>query len=509
MNILFAASELSPYAKSGGLGDVIGALPSVLKARGHSVSAVIPLYRGLRERIPGIRATDLFLQIPMGKTVKEGRVWEAEAPGGVRLFLIEQEEYFNRANFYGENNADYEDNSARFFFFSKAVVEAARYLEPAPEILHVHDWQTGLVPAFVQARGLPFKTVFTIHNLAYQGSFWGLDFPLTNLPDDAFTAQGVEFYGYVNCMKAGIVMADQVTTVSPRYAQEIQTEIYGCWLDRVLQEQSHKLTGILNGVDYGQWDPKTDIHLPANYGPASLGGKAACRKAVLEAFRLRDDGAPIFGCVTRLAHQKGIHLIQEVIEGLLWQDIRFLLLGSGDPAAEHWFSSLALRHPGKVGVWIGFSEELSHRVTAGSDFFLMPSLYEPCGLTQMYSLRYGTLPIVHETGGLADSVRDYRPPAPKPEAKKGGKASKAKSKAKTKAEIAEAAQVAKGGPDGTGFRFMPCTGQPFWDACQRARSLYADKVELNRVRKLAMKEDFSWDESAKQYEVVYRRALAS
>jgi starch synthase len=471
-NILFAASELSPYAKTGGLGDVLAALPATLRRRGHSVSVALPLYRGLLEKLPGAQRSALVLSIHLGAGVLEAPVWTAVTEAGVRLFLIEQAEFFDRAQLYGEGGADYPDNAARFIFFGKAVVELARHLSPAPEILHLHDWQTGLVPAFVRARGLPFKTVYTIHNLAYQGSFWGVDFPLTNLPGDYFSAAGVEFYGRLNCMKAGIALADQITTVSPRYAQEIQGETYGCGLDRVLGEQRAKLTGILNGVDTVLWNPQDDPLIPANYHAGSLKGKAACKEALLADLGL-PGGAPVFGCITRLAQQKGVDLIRAAMEDLLAEDLRFILLGSGDPEFEAYFRDLALRHPGKVAVRIGFDEKFAHRIIAGSDFFLMPSLYEPCGLTQMYSLRYATLPIVHETGGLADSVDDYNP------------------------ETGE----------GTGFVFQPYALTPFREACHRALRLHARPAELLQVRRQAMRREFSWDRSAAGYEDVYRRAL--
>lgn len=477
MNVLFAASELSPYAKTGGLGDVLAALPAVMRRRGHSVSCVLPLYRGLREQLPEAKLTDLVLTIPLGERTIPARVWKAATETGVALFLIEENDFFDRPSLYGEGG-DYIDNAARFIFFSKAIVELARHLQPVPQILHLNDWQTGLVPAFVRAGGLPFKTVYTIHNLAYQGSFWGFDFAMTNLPGDYFSARGVEFYGYLNCMKAGITLAHQVTTVSPRYAEEIQTEAYGCSLQGVLGEQRHKLTGILNGIDTEQWNPRADLFTAEPFHSGNLKGKAGCRDALLNEFGLPEEEGPVFGCITRLTYQKGIDLLRVVLDDLVGQGARFVMLGSGDAEFEEWFRGLAARHPRRVGIRIGFDEKLAHRIVAGSDFFLMPSLFEPCGLTQMYSLRYGTLPVVHETGGLADSVDDYRPE-----------------------------DGAEGG--GTGFLFSPYAPGPFREACQRALHLFPRKAELLAVRRRAMKKEFDWDRSAAAYEEVYSRALQS
>ena len=477
MNILFAASELSPYAKTGGLGDVLAALPATLRERGHSVSCVLPLYRGLLEKLPGATLTDLELSIPLGAATLTAKVWHAVSDTGVPLFLIQRDEYYDRGQLYGTSGGDYTDNSSRFIFFSKAVVELARYLDPVPQLLHLHDWQTALVPAFVRARGLPFKTIYTIHNLAYQGNFWGLDFDLTNLPGEYFSAPGIEFHDHLNCMKGGITLAHQITTVSPRYAEEIQTDTFGCGLNRVLGEHRHKLTGILNGVDYRVWNPKDDPLTAAPFHSGSLKGKAACKDALLNDFKLPPSDAPVFGCITRLAWQKGVDLIRAIMEPLLAEEARVVLLGSGEPQFEDYFRTLAARHPGKVGVRIGFDEKLAHQIVAGSDFFLMPSLYEPCGLTQMYSLRYGTLPIVHETGGLADSVEDYQP------------------------------DPSLGGGGGTGFVFRPYSPAPFLDACTRALRLYRHKAELLRIRRQAMKREFSWDRSAAAYEEVYTRAL--
>lgn len=467
---------MSPYAKTGGLGDVLAALPAALRERGHSVSAVLPLYRGVREKLPSITATDLYLNISLGREQLSARVWEARAESGVQLFFIERDEYYDRSHLYGTQTGDYADNAARFIFFNKAVVELARYIQPTPDILHLHDWQTGLVPALVRAKQYALKTVFTIHNLAFQGSFWAFDFDLTNLPGEYFSPPGVEFYGRLNLMKSALLLSHQITTVSPSYAQEIQTPQFGCSLDGVLRLNQHKLTGILNGVDYELWNPKHDHFLPAPYSASHLSGKADCKKALLDEFKLPAGNAPLFGIVSRLTTQKGFDLIQQVIEdSILSIGAKFVLLGSGDPYFEAYFTNLAKKYPKQVGVRIGFDEGLAHRIEAGSDFFLMPSQFEPCGLNQLYSLRYGTPPIVHNTGGLADSVEDY----------------------------SEENQT------GTGFKFSWYEAGGLRQAIQRAMKTYAQPKALTALRRSGMAQEFSWDASATQYERVYKAALKS
>jgi starch synthase len=476
MNILFAASEMSPYAKTGGLGDVLAALPAALRKRGHSVSVVLPLYRGMAEKVPGIQATDLYIDLPLGREQLRARVWEGVADSGVRLYFIQRDEFYDRSHLYGTQTGDYADNAARFIYFNKAVVELARYIRPTPQILHLHDWQTGLVPAIVRSRQYKLKTVFTIHNLAFQGSFWAFDFDLSNLPGEYFSPPGVEFYGRLNLLKGALLLANQLTTVSPRYAEEIQTHAYGCSLEGVLKECRHKLTGILNGVDYNVWDPHTDPHLPSHYTASSPKGKAQCKKALLEEFNLPLGNEPVFGIVSRLTTQKGFDLIQQTLEdSLLKTGAKFVLLGSGDPFFESFFTGLAAKYPRQVGVKIGFDEPLAHRIEAGSDFFLMPSQFEPCGLNQLYSLRYGTPPIVHETGGLSDSVDDYD--------ENTGK--------------------------GTGFKFGWYEAGGLRQAIQRALKVYAQPKALANLRHNGMQQEFSWDISAAAYEKVYANALKS
>jgi starch synthase len=425
----------------------------------------------VQEQLPERKNTGIQLTFPLGPAAVTANVQEAVTADGVKLFLIEKDEFYDRTKLYGNASGDYDDTARRFIFFSKAVAELARYVQPAPDILHLHDWQTGLVPALIRAGGWPFRTVYTIHNLAYQGSFWAFDFDLCNLPGEYFSAPGVEFYGRLNCMKAGITLAHQITTVSPRYAREIQTVEFGCGLEKVLQENQHKLTGILNGVDTQAWNPGSDPHLAARYNARSMKGKESCKQALLRKWKWSKTTAPLYGVVSRLTGQKGFDLLAEVLEKFLQQDVRLVVLGSGDPVWETYFRQLAQKYPDKIGVQIGFDEALAHQIEAGCDFFLMPSLFEPCGLNQMYSLRYGTLPLVHDTGGLADSVVD-------------------------------AAE-----PGGNGFKFSPYTPAALWTALQQTEKVYLDKAALRKMRREGMKKTFSWEESAAQYEKVYEKAL--
>lgn len=475
MNILFAASELYPLAKTGGLADVLGALPAALQARGHSVSCALPLYRNVMESAPELFDAGLTLEIPMGDRVLAGRVYQTETPNGITVFLIRRDEFFDRSGLYGNDLGDYQDIAERFIFFSKSVVALAANISPEIEILHVHDWQTGLVPVLAKAAGAKFKSVFTIHNLGYQGSFWGVDFKLCNLPGRYFAPDaGLEHFGHLNCLKAGIVHADQITTVSPTYAAEIQTPAHGRGLDVTLREHAAKLTGILNGVDQVLWSPATDPHIKENYTEETLiEGKLACRRHLLKrADWPKDTSDLLVGIITRLDQQKGIDLIRDGWPEILQMPIRLMVLGSGDPDLESWLKSAVEAHPDKISAEIGFSEKLAHRIQAGCDAILMPSRYEPCGLSQLYAQRYGTLPIVHGTGGLADTVTDWN------------------------AETRE----------GTGFVFRPCNATALIGALRRAVELAQDRAAWDTAARAGMAKDFSWDASAKKTEEVYARA---
>ena len=390
------------------------------------------------------------------------------------MFLIRCDEFFDRDGLYSTGGADFADNAERFIFFSRAVVELARRVLPPPDVLHLHDWQTALVPVLVRQARLPFRTVLTIHNLACQGSFWSVDFGLTGLPGEFFSARGVEFYGQVNLLKGGILHADALTTVSERYAREIQTPEYGCGLDAVMREHAGKLSGILNGADYTQWNPATDPRLPETYSPANLAGKKTCRAALLKELGLAPEPrGPVFAMVSRLAEQKGIDVLLPLLDRLLSNDVRLAILGQGDPAYEHALALASRRHPERFAYRPSLDDRLAHLIEAGADLSLIPSHFEPCGLSAMYSLKYGTLPIARATGGLHQIIQDFDPSS----------------------------------GTGTGFLFFEYTPEALWDAMVRAQSDYADEPAWAALVQRAMAADFSWPRAVGRYEEVYRRAV--
>jgi starch synthase len=477
MRILLASSEVYPYSKTGGLADAVGALGKALAKAGHQVGIVTPLYRGIRERFPKIQKADWRFDLPLGARRVGAELWTLEATERMTLYFIHQPAYFDRAGLYGDNGADYGDNAERFIFFDKCVVNLTRYLPWRPEVLHVHDWHTGLVPMLVShqvrsdAWSQPPRLCLTIHNLAYQGCFPRNHFALTNLPGNLFAPDTAEFYGQLNCLKAGIASAEVITTVSPRYAREITTQELGAGLDGLLRKRQNALVGILNGVDYEEWNTSANPHLAASYSGANLAGKLECKRALQAEFGLAiNPKVPIFGCVTRLADQKGIDLMLGALEEMLTAEMQFVLLGSGAPECEKEFQALAQRFPSQVGIRLGYDQALAHRIEAGSDFYLMPSRFEPCGLNQMYSLRYGTVPIVRRTGGLDDTVVD-----------------------------------AVENPTGAnGIKFSDCSAHALARAMRKALALFQEPELLTRYRRNGMAAEFSWDQVVKQYLAVYR-----
>jgi len=413
MRLLLASSEVHPYSKSGGLADMVAALAKALGRAGHEVVLITPLYRGIRERNADLERFDYHLDLPLGGDRVQAGVWRRPTQENLTIYFIDQPGFYDRPQLYQDGGSDYADNARRFIFFSKCVAHMSRYLAWRPELVHVHDWQTGLVPLMILHQrwhegwwDAP-KTCLTIHNLAYQGGFSRGDYDLCNLPLEYFGLNGVEFWGGLNCLKAGLVYADVLTTVSPRYAREITTPAYGCGLDPVLRARQTSLFGILNGVDYDEWNTTQNKHLTAAYSIEAMDGKAA-DKAALQAemgLPIAPD-LPLFGSITRLADQKGVDIQLGALEEMLAAPMQFCLLGSGSPEFEQGYHNLARRHPGKVAIRLGYNQGLSHRIEAGCDFFLMPSKFEPCGLNQLYSQRYGTIPIVRVTGGLDDTVVD-------------------------------------------------------------------------------------------------------
>ncbi len=477
MRILLASSEVYPYSKTGGLADAVGALGKALAKAGHQVGIVTPLYRGIRGRFPKIQKADWRFDLPLGPKRVDAELWTLEAAERLTFYFIHHPAYFDRAGLYGDNGTDYGDNAERFIFFDKCVVHLARFLPWRPEVLHVHDWHAGLVPLLVshQARtegwAQPPKLCLTIHNLAYQGCFPRSNFALTNLPGNFFTPDTTEFYGQLNCLKAGIAGAEVITTVSPRYAREITTQEFGAGLDGLLRKRQNALVGILNGVDYEEWNTIANPHLPASYTAANLSGKAECKRVLQREFALAIQPAtPLFGCVTRLVEQKGMDLALGALEEMLTAEMQFVLLGSGAPECERAFQELAQRFPDRVGVRLGYDQALAHRIEAGSDFYLMPSRFEPCGLNQMYSLRYGTIPIVRRTGGLDDTIVD----------------------------------AVENPAEANGIKFSECSAHALARAMRKGLALYEDGELLNRYRRNGMAAEFSWDHVVKQYLMVYR-----
>lgn len=472
MRVLMVTSEMSPLARTGGLADVLEALPKVLQNRGHEVSVILPFYRVIREN-PAIKPqpTGVRVAINVGAKRVEAEILQATSPDNIQLFLVKRDEYFDRSEIYGSADRAYDDNAERYIFFSKAVVELARRLSPQPEIIHCHDWQTALIPVFIKDQKLPFKTILTIHNLAYQGSFWGVDFGLTNLPTHYFGARGVEFYGALNCLKGGILFADGVTTVSAVYAREIQTPEHGCGLDAVIRENSYKIRGILDGADYDEWNPETDKLIPRKFKFGSLAGKKACRNALLEQYKLDAKPAgPVFSMIGRLAEQKGLDILIPVLDRLLADDVRLVILGAGESAYETALSTYAKRYAGKFAYIREFSQKAAHLIEAGSDINLIPSHFEPCGLSALYSLKYGTIPIARAVGGLQQIVREFDP-------------------------------VSK---EGHGFLFYDYSADALWDVILNAKRMFATPANWSVLVDRAMACDFSWPNAAAEYEKYYQ-----
>jgi len=470
-----------PFSKTGGLADVAGALAKALSELGHEVSAVVPFYGATAKKSFDIEDLDCSFSVPISDREEYGEVFRTVTDAGVTVYFIGKSAYYDREELYGTPKGAYPDNAERFIFFSKAVIELCKSLDISPDVIHCNDWQTGLVPIYIKRLLEGHRlfrdtgTVFTIHNIAYQGLFWHLDMHLTNLPWDLFDSDGIEFYGKMNLLKAGIVGADIISTVSPTYAREIQTPEFGCKLEGILQKRSNHLFGVLNGVDYDVWNPETDKFLAANYGPENLAGKAVCKADLLAQYSLpRIQGAPLLGVVSRLADQKGFDILVPIIDDIMKEDFQLVLLGTGEEKYHKLFKKIARKYPDRVGVKLAFSNELAHKIEAGADIFLMPSRYEPCGLNQMYSLKYGTAPLVRATGGLEDTITDY---ADSPSS------------------------------SGNGFKFAEHSSSALLEKLRQARGFYADGDRWKRIMRNGMACDFSWGASAKRYVELYQKAI--
>ena len=479
MKVLFVSSECSPYAKTGGLGEVIGALPKALCGLGLDVRVVIPLYAGMPWR--QLEPLEGVLSVPMWFGSAHARVRLGRLPGSaVPVYWLEHHRYFDRPHLYGPPPDAYPDNLERFAFLSRAALELCKALGWLPDVIHAHDWQTALVPVYVDtvewAQPLHgCATVYTIHNLGYQGVYDSGAVFVTGLGPEHYHSREFEHFGTLNLTKAALYRSTLVTTVSRTYADEIRTPAYGCGLDGVLAERGRDLIGVANGIDVGEWNPATDPHLAAHFDADDLMGKVRCKAALQReaALPVRPD-VPLLALVTRLAPQKGIDVFAAALDRLLAWDVQLVMLGSGDPEAERFFASRARARRDRFCAWFPFDDARAHRIQAGADFFVMPSRFEPCGLGQLYALRYGTLPIVRATGGLVDTVTSY--------------------------------DEATGG--GTGFAFHDLTPGSLADTIGWAVSTWYDRpAHIAGMRRRAMREDHSWDTSARAYVALYATAL--
>ncbi len=480
MNIAMIASEVVPFAKTGGLADVAGTLPRALAKAGAKVSVIMPYYKKISAKKFGIKPLKKTVKVMVGTKEVAGEIHTVKVAQNVDAYFISQPKYFDREELYQTVDGDYPDNSERFVFFSKAAIALLEQLNENFDIVHCHDWQSALVPVYLKTlyrdhkKLAKIKTVLTIHNLGYQGVFWHLDMPLLGLGWEYFTFDKLEFYGKINFLKGGIVYADAITTVSKKYAAEILTPEYGCGLEGALAQRKKDLYGILNGIDYAEWNPASDELLPKKFTPADMAGKQICREKLQSHFKLpvRSE-VPLFGIISRLASQKGFDLLEQALPQLMKSDIQLVILGTGEAKYHQMLKQLAQQYPKNMGLALAFDNSLAHLIEAGSDFFLMPSHYEPCGLNQMISMKYGTVPIVRATGGLDDSVAEFEP--------KAGR--------------------------GTGFKFADYKADALTAAIDRAMGVYKQPKSFTKLVANDMAADFSWDRSAEEYQQLYNKLV--
>jgi starch synthase len=478
MRILFVASEGLPFSKTGGLADVVEALPKALVAQGHEVAVVLPRYRGSKADTPIIPS----LTIPLGNRLRFPAIADGTLLDGVRYFFVDDPAYFDRDSLYGTAAGDYPDNAERYSEFCRAAIELSKHAWPT-DVFHCHDWQTGLLPVLLRTvygddpvvRDLP--VVFTIHNMGYQGQFRRDVLTRAGIPDALFNSGALEFFGNVNLLKGGLVYSDYLTTVSRRYAQEIQSPEFGYGLDGVVRSRADRIVGILNGVDYAAWNPAKDSLIAAKYSAKDLSGKQVCKQDLLQLYGLSTDNPhrPLMGIVSRFADQKGFDMIADRAHEILREDVMLAVLGTGDRRYEDLFRALASAYPGRVGFKFAYDNVMAHKVEAGSDIFLMPSRYEPSGLNQMYSLKYGTVPVVRATGGLDDSIENF--------------------------------DLEHG--TGTGFKFSEYSGTAFLYAVRQALHHYSDERIWKRIQLNGMAKDFSWKTPAAEYAKLYGAARAA
>jgi starch synthase len=479
LKILFLSSEVLPFAKTGGLADVTGALPVALKRKGVDVRVVMPFYRIIKEGSHEISAFIKDLEVPFGEKTLRSNILQAMIGDDIPVYFVEREDMFDRPNLYGNSKGDYYDNLERFSFFSHAALKIAQNPGYSPDVIHCHDWQTGLVPALIkgpysQSMGLTkTASLFTIHNIGYQGLFPPERLTITGLSGPRyFHPEGLEYWGSGSLLKAGIVYSDAVTTVSPTYAGEILSHEQGLGMEGVVMSRSRSLYGILNGIDYNEWDPSTDAHLAACYSPKATAGKRRCKETLIKemGFERATLPRPLIGMVSRLDNQKGLDIVVEALEDILRLDVALVVLGSGDEKIEQALKKEAEQYPDRVAIHNGFNNPLAHRIMAGSDMLLVPSRYEPCGLTQMFAFKYGTIPVVRATGGLNDTVEQFD----------------------------------ENSMTGNGFKFGPYTSDALLDAVKKAVEAYNNKRLWKKLMSNGMKLDFSWDKSAEEYIKIYK-----
>ena len=478
MRILFVSPEVWPFLRVGGLAEFSHDLPLALGAAGHQVDVVTPKPRLIPEMEARLEYLDLTLEVPVSWRQHQARVAKMPLSDKVTAYLIVHEHLFDRDGLYGNAFGDYEDNAERFIFFSRAALDLAKALGGRLDAVHLNDWTTGLIPLYLKSLYAGEKvfanagSVFTVHNLAKQGVFWHYDMPLTGLGWEYFTPEAVEYFGKISMLKAGLVFADILSTVSPSYAQEVLTPDGGQGLDGVLRTRRTPLVPVLNGVDYNAWDPKTDARLSANFSADDLGPKAECNRALREAFGLRPPGqGPLLAYVGRLLDRRGLDILAPALEGVLKMGVDVVMMGFGEDHYHNWLAQLNKRAPERLGIKIGYDMDLDHQMMAGADMLIMPSRFEPCGLHQMHAMRYGTIPVVRATGGLVDTVPDYD--------KSDG---------------------------GVGFAFAQHSAEALLDALNRALAVYGDADKWQDLMRRAMARDFSWGSAAKKYLEIYHQA---
>lgn len=479
-DVLIVSAEIVPFAKTGGLADVVGALPGALEKVGAKVNVVMPLYKTIDQEKHEIKEVGEKFSIPIAGENVEVTIKQGKLPGTKgKAFFIECNKYFDREGMYQENGEDYIDNDERFALFSRAVVEMMKMLDYKPDVVHCNDWQTGLIPTYMNViygkdefyRDI--STVMTVHNIAYQGIFPEQTMEKIGLPWEIFTPEGVEFWGHLSYLKAGLVYADVISTVSETYAREIQSsEEFGKGLEGLLNFRSKDLYGIINGIDYNLWDPAKDDYISSNYDESDLRGKGRSKRSLKKNQKLKKGKVPLIGIVSRLADQKGFDIIAGALDKIMEMDVQFVILGTGDPKYHEMLEEMAEKYGDKMGVNLRFDDPLAHMIYAGSDIFLMPSRFEPCGLGQMIALKYGTLPLVHKTGGLADTVTDYT----------------------------------ENPNQGNGFVFDEYSSEALLSAIERAVEVYSNKRKWNTIVKKCMKIDHSWKNAVKKYMELYEKA---